>query len=314
MNNPLHYAASSRGTGSTGMVHNDEAADPSQKLKSIVDLLAPVSALAGGILYFGWVRTTALFDYFGVDETLLGLSVQDYLLRSTDILFRPALYLLTACSLGLLFLTLTNGMVETLHRETLQRWVFAPATGTGFVLLSIAFLGLNESVLPLLGAICLGLGSFILFCSLRIAVSIYAMDKDHWARTLNKWAPALTGITIFAALSWATTVYAQQAGSSLASFIAQNPRALPQTVPQVILYSRFPLDSNRQSGVTESKLPGPTDAMNYRYTGYRLLIYSNNRWFLITSTPFGSEPNLTSVLIDDGSIRVTICHHECDHL
>lgn len=296
------------------MVNNGEVGSASQKFKSVVDLLASISALAGSVLYFGWVRVTALFGYFGVDETLLGFSVQDYLLRSTDVLFRPAICLLAAAVLGLFFLTLINGMVESFRRETLQRWVFVPTTGAGAVLLSIAFLGLNESVSPLLGATCLGLGSFILFCALKIAVAIYVTDKNYWARNLNQWAPVLTGTAIFAAVFWATTIYAQQIGSSLASFIAQNPEALPQTVPQVVLYSRFPLDSNRQSGVTENKLPGPTDALNYRYSGYRLLIYSNNRWFLISSTPFDSEPNSTLVLIDDGSIRVTICHHECDRL
>lgn len=296
------------------MVPNDEVSGILPQFKSVVDLLVSISALAGSILYFGWVRTTALFGYFGIDETLLRLSVQDYLLRSTDVLFRPALYLLAAASLGLLLLAVTRKMIESLPRDTLQRRVFIPATGAGVVLLSIAFLGLNESVAPILAAVCLGLGSFILFCALKIAIAIYITDKDYWARNLSQWAPIITGITIFAAIFWAATIYAQQMGLSLASFIAQNPKGLPQVIPQVVLYSRLPLDSSQQSGITESKLSGPTDALNYRYTGYRLLIYSNNRWFLISSAPFDSGPNSTLVLIDDGSIRVTICHHECDHL
>lgn len=300
--------------GSAGMVYNDEAGSTSRQFKSVVDLLASVSALAGIVLYFGWVRTTALFDYFGVDETLLGLSVQDYLLRSTDVLFRPAIYLLAAATLGLFLLTLINRMTESLRRKDFQRWIFVPVIGAGAVLLSIAFLGLNESVSPLLAAVCLGLGSFILFCALKMAVTICVVGKGHWVRNLNQWAPFLAGIAIFAALFWATTLYAQQAGSSLASFIAQNPKALPQAVPQVVLYSRFPLDSNRQSGVKESKLPGPASALNYRYIGYRLLIYSNNRWLLISPASLDLEPNSTLVLADDDSIRVVICHHECDYL
>jgi hypothetical protein len=296
------------------MAHGDQGDNVGQRFKSVADLLASVSVLAGSVLYFGWVRTTAFFDYFGLDESLFGFSTQDYLLRSTEVLFRPALCLLAVSALGLFFLAFINGMIETLHRRALQRWVLVPTTVGGLMLLSIAFLGLNEFAPALLAAVCLGLSSFVLFCSLKIMSAIYTTDKARWALNFKQSAAVLAGMTFLGALFWATTVYAHQVGSSLASFIAQNPKGLSQAVPQVVLYSRFPLDPNDQTGVIESELPGPAGAMNYRYTGYRLLIYSNSRWFLIPSTWSDSGPNSTSVLIDDGSIRVTICYHGCGRL
>ena len=285
----------------------------SQRFKSVVDLLASASTLMGGILYFGWVRTSAVFDYFGADESLLNFSVQDYLLRSVNVLFRPAFYLLTVATLGLLFLVFIDRMDES-SREAFRRWFFASTAVVGITLLLATFLGLNDAFPPFLSALALGFGFFVLFCSSRVGATIYLTDTDRRAHNLNRAATILTAIAISMSLFWTTSIYAQQNGLALASSIARNPEVFARVAPPVVLYSRFPLHVDEWTGVVASRLAGPSDAMNYRYTGYRLLIYSNNRWFLIPATRSDSRPSAMLTLVDDGSVRVAICYDECGSL
>ena len=55
----------------------------------VTAIVAPTTVLTALLFYFGWIRTNALFQYFGVDATVLGFTTQDYLLRSTEALYVP---------------------------------------------------------------------------------------------------------------------------------------------------------------------------------------------------------------------------------
>ena len=48
------------------------------------------------MVYFGWARTSVHYAVFGIDQGTLGLSVQDYLLRSVNETFKPLAVLLLA--------------------------------------------------------------------------------------------------------------------------------------------------------------------------------------------------------------------------
>lgn len=50
-------------------------------------LVAPTAVVVGLLYFFGWVRTQAIFSYFGVDTRLIDYSSADYVLRSSEILF-----------------------------------------------------------------------------------------------------------------------------------------------------------------------------------------------------------------------------------
>ena len=52
-------------------------------------IVAPTTVLTALLFHIGWIRTNALFQYFGVDATALGFTTQDYLLRSTEALYVP---------------------------------------------------------------------------------------------------------------------------------------------------------------------------------------------------------------------------------
>jgi hypothetical protein len=58
-------------------------------LEAIGLVVAPTTLLTAVALYFGVKLTASRADYFGIDQSTLGFSTRDYLLRSTDAVFVP---------------------------------------------------------------------------------------------------------------------------------------------------------------------------------------------------------------------------------
>src|SRR5829696_1227867 len=69
-------------------------------LEGMALVLAPGTLLTALAYYFGWVRTDALYAYFGIDVGHLGLSTTDYILRSVEPLWLPASVMLLIILLG----------------------------------------------------------------------------------------------------------------------------------------------------------------------------------------------------------------------
>ena len=63
-------------------------------LETVGRIIAPITVITALLYYFGWVRTGAVFGRFGVDQRVLAYSVDDYLLRSAGVAFRPFAFLL----------------------------------------------------------------------------------------------------------------------------------------------------------------------------------------------------------------------------
>ena len=59
-------------------------------------IIAPATLLSTLLFYFGYVSSRAQFRYFGLDVDTVGLSTQDYVMRSPQALLVPLL----ALSLG----------------------------------------------------------------------------------------------------------------------------------------------------------------------------------------------------------------------
>src|SRR3954468_23276814 len=56
-------------------------------------VVAPLSVLTAVLFYFGYASSRAQFEYFGVDVDTIGLSTQDYVIRSPRVLLTPLLVL-----------------------------------------------------------------------------------------------------------------------------------------------------------------------------------------------------------------------------
>jgi hypothetical protein len=173
-------------------------------------------------------------------------------------------------------------------------------SATGVTLIVISLFGAAGRFPPLTSAIFLGAGSFVLYCSVKIFTGSFVSRAESGLQARSA-SFVLTAAAIVISLFWATSIYAQKSGSALSVYI----EADTSSRPEAIIYSRVPLHL-AGSGITETALPGSADSQNFKYTGYRLLIYSNERWFLIPSAWSRSGGDPAVVLADNGSIRVDL--------
>jgi hypothetical protein len=58
-------------------------------VRNIGIFVAPVSVVTAMLYYFGWVRTNAVANVYGINDSLLAFSGDDYVLRSVPSLFLP---------------------------------------------------------------------------------------------------------------------------------------------------------------------------------------------------------------------------------
>jgi hypothetical protein len=270
-------------------------------------IAAPITVLSALLFYFGWVRTNALFQHFGVDAAVLGFSSTDYLLRSVEALYVPLGTLLVA---GLAVLW-AHSLVGTLLAT--DRWLKAlriAAVIMGLVGLALFARGVAGVVLPRLSRndflttpLCLGLGATIGAYSRWLSLRLRQIPnrgrgttQPGWLNTMNL---ALVILVVVLSLFWAATNYAQAIGrgraASFARGLAGRPGVTVYSVDRLFLQG---------PGVIEVTLPaGPHASYHYRYSGLRLLTESHGHFFLLPEGwTLASGP--TIVLDDTDKLRV----------
>lgn len=72
-----------------------------QLIRILGTIVAPTTLITSVLFYFGWMHAYWVFDYFGVNSTVLGLTTEDYLMRALDGLWVP---MTVVASAGLLVL------------------------------------------------------------------------------------------------------------------------------------------------------------------------------------------------------------------
>src|SRR5690349_9132346 len=76
---------------------DEEASTDSGRVERLISwaasVVAPLSVLTAVLFYFGYASSRAQFEYFGVDVDTIGLSTQDYVMRSPQALLTPLLVL-----------------------------------------------------------------------------------------------------------------------------------------------------------------------------------------------------------------------------
>src|SRR6476646_4895122 len=65
-----------------------------EKWTKLLGIVAPTTMLTAVLFYFGYVSSRAKYEYFGLDVNILGLSTQEYIMRSGQTLFVPLLALI----------------------------------------------------------------------------------------------------------------------------------------------------------------------------------------------------------------------------
>src|ERR687884_1890055 len=74
-----------------------DADAPGTRLERLISwaasVVAPLSVLTAVLFYFGYASSYAEYAYFGLDVDMIGLSTQDYVMRSPQPLLTPLLAL-----------------------------------------------------------------------------------------------------------------------------------------------------------------------------------------------------------------------------
>jgi hypothetical protein len=263
--------------------------------ESLARIAAPITVVTALLYYFGWVRTGAIFNYFGVDQRLLAYTIQDYLLRSAGVAFRPFALIL-----------LSGGVYIVLWR--LLRNLNAGAKINARIRLSVAFLaaalllysgavlfGLARARSPLLAAIALGLGVILI----EWVVPLSGVRAKSPSANIDFARRLLIVGGLLLALFWATAIYAQQSGERLARAWGNQPALRPSAI--VLSETDLQLAG---PGITATRLSDEEGGFRYRYDGLHLLIYSNSRWFLFPEHWGSDTQSAVVVLRDEPTIRV----------
>src|SRR3954469_15422912 len=72
----------------------DERSQAERWVSFAAGIVTPITLLSALLFYFGYVSARSQYDYFGIDVDTIGLSTQDYVMRSPQPLLTPLLVLL----------------------------------------------------------------------------------------------------------------------------------------------------------------------------------------------------------------------------
>ncbi|MFF1383429.1 hypothetical protein ACFVWT_07690 [Arthrobacter sp. NPDC058288] len=278
----------------------DPEADP--RWKRAVDMLAvigpPLTIATALLVYFGWARTDAQAKAMGLDVSLFGFTVQDFVLRSIPSLFIPLVWLLIVAAVWL-----------SVDRFLAGRLNAGRGAGIRRLAAVILFAGLACAAAMWLVVI-LQPARTVLFVPYIMAggVLLAAWGLSLWRRSAEAPARSLATLSrgsektlifclVTLLLFWGTSDYAQALGRGLALSYEQRSALLPTAV----VYSKDRLGISAPN-VTE-RSSGTAEHPVYQYSGLRLLVVSGGRIFLLNEG-WTLRSGKVVVLRDDPGMRV----------
>jgi hypothetical protein len=288
-------------------------------ISSAASVVAPLSLLTALLFYFGYASARAQYDYFGVDVDTIGLSTQDYVMRSPAPLLTPLLtFVLVGVALATLHESLRRrirgarsaaGATDATAREQrrLRRWraLARALTVGGWVtllmgvglLLAYGSLAPRWGYYPLVTPVALAVGSGFALYGRRVA---RLLGDDQRFRAVVLLLALVMATNVF----WATATFAEWSGRGTAMELAEHLDRLPSVI----------LDTTQQlhltsPGIEERVLRttagAPADGQTYfyRYRGLRLLIQGSDRLFLVPGGSWSASDS-TLVVPLDSSVRL----------
>ncbi len=272
--------------------------------------VAPLTLVTALLFYFGYVSTREFFRYFGIDVDIIGMSSQEFVMRSPGALFIPVMVLLLlAAALIVAHRRLRDHLsMQTPDRRRRTIGAFA-WTGIGFLLAGLAL----AFVMPLLAGWDYAMLLTPLLLAIGAGLSAYAAStaRSLGSTGVGRSVVVLLVLVMVAGTFWSTATVAQWWGRGQARALASDLRALPA----VILDTReriFP--GNSAIGFQELQ-PAASDTPNddgstpvapamthgYRYSGLRLLAQGGGRLYLV---PDEWSPNASTLVVSYDDVRV----------
>ncbi|MGI8776550.1 MAG: hypothetical protein ACR2LJ_04005 [Acidimicrobiales bacterium] len=295
------------GDATTTMDGTASEATVLKTVQSLGAVVGPTALITALLYYFGWAKTEAFAQYFGLDVSLFGLSTQDYVLQSIHSVFLPLGEALIAGLLLLWAHQVISRQLELRPDRPLWRWAAGLTAVTGVLLFVIGLVWnanlYRSNAVRVLTPLTLMLG---------VGLFSYAVLVDRRRRQAGRPSPPsmagparlpglsviLVSMLIAVGLVWVVAEYADVKGQQEARFVVDQM----QFQPGVVVYSPKRLHIEAP-GVGETRFPEPESAYGFRYDGLKLLFHSDGRYFLVPAswTPSGGT---TIVLRDDDSLRL----------
>ncbi|MEU4524585.1 hypothetical protein AB0F52_38420 [Amycolatopsis sp. NPDC024027] len=247
-------------------------------------LLSQTVLLSAVLYYFGWVRTQAAWEYFGIDTSLLGFSTPDYALRSIDSTFLP----LIGAGILVVFSVLLHRSVllpaavssRTTARRRLADRMIVVGYVTGFAVFAVIGVGL-------LVPAALGWAPTIVLSLALLAATGLIAYPDHLRRRQKRTSgpppensavrqSALVALAVIGAL-WTVSSYAYATGEQSAGDVAGHLDARPA----IALYSAGRLAVSGP-GVSATEIIQKDAKYKFCYTGLVSLIHTSDRYLLVS--------------------------------
>lgn len=275
-------------------VENSDPAAPARSIdpfKLVAAIGSPIALGSALLLYFGWVRSHAQARSFGADVSVFGMSPQELVLRSVNVLFFPIILLLLGWLLLVFLRPRLHSAGSRLGPILRWSWLLVPI---GLVLRAILGTG-ADTIFPLWVLLAVG-GTWYSGVLRRAA--------DPGAAPAPLSVSLLVGALVVVALFWQTERLARLGGEASAAEIKAN---LHERLHPVTVFSatRIPFSVLEQDGaaVQETELEAGPEQIVYRYDGLWFLQQSGGKFFLLTDGWDDGRGRLL-VLHDTESVRL----------
>lgn len=272
-------------------------------------VLVPAGLLTSLLFFVGYVHLGAYYGFFGVDLAVLGLATTDYVTLSANALFPTVAALLLIALVALLGHHVLRTRLADADPVQRRRTALA-LLGVASALLAVGILGLPQLgavVQPRLAAPALGLGALLLEYAVPLPPADGVPRRPRPAAGRDPIHPLrrfLLGSVAVLAVFWFTHDTAHSRGVDAARALAVSLVVQDQAV----LYSERPLQISGR-GVQVAELDSPESPFQYRYRGLVVLLYSDDRWFLLPRgwTRRSGDP-VVLVHDDRDTLRVDLVH------
>jgi hypothetical protein len=272
--------------------------DRNELVRRMAAILGNVAVLTALLVYFGWVRSEVQSRLLGIDESVLGMTTRDYLLRSV----RSVLVLLLVISVaGLLWLLADRPLVRRLRQhgraDPAVRWALRLLPFSLVVLPAVVWVAGFVWPAPAFIAFPLSFAGGLLLVLYSVQLRQLLPDAEPAAKGREVLLRAFTAVIVGIGLFSTAANYATVEGTRLADNFANTVGDLPS----VVIYSaeRLQIDV---AGSTEEGLPAANSAYKYRYSGLRLMEHTGGNYFLVTDA--WSSARVVVMLADNTPMRV----------
>ncbi|MET7329671.1 hypothetical protein [Nonomuraea sp. NPDC005650] len=268
----------------------------------IAQIVAPTTFIASLLMYIGNIRLNTMYTELGVNTSMLSFTFQEYVMRSVQVADEP----LAVALIVLLLAPFVHGMLIrfiTWHRAALTRTVWVLVT-LGAVSLVVALVAIadhwprSSNPPPFAKPLFLSLGAILLVYSLYLYATLSSGLVISSAGQIVQ-RTALVALLLLPTL-WYMDDRARTMGKADAKAIREQPE---QKLVAVVVYAQQRLNLYAP-GIKEASLRDPNAEFPYQYTGLRLLIESNQQYFVVPYC-WGTAPDARAIALPtDGSIRL----------